>query len=183
MNSLLNPLKSYQSARFVTLFFIALCGFSLLMVLFLGIKQARIAQAQQNITRFEVFDFEYFKITKNGVNTTASGKKARENTNKESELESLNVKNLNNGTSEYLQADFALYNNSDIFFPQGVTYTRDATKFWSEQARYYPDSKNLEGVGEFVILDKSATIRGRNIIYKDAKVYATNIHGILKAEQ
>lgn len=180
MGFLLNLPKTLQSAQLVTFFFIALCGFSLAMVLFLSTKQTRMVQAQREITRFEVFDFEYFKITENGVNTIASGKKARENANKESELESLNVRNLNNTTQEHLQAPFALYNNRDIFFSQGVRYTRDNTKFWSQQARYYLDSKNLEGIGEFMILDKNATIRGQNIIYRDEKIYATNIHGILR---
>ncbi|WP_299549969.1 LPS export ABC transporter periplasmic protein LptC [uncultured Helicobacter sp.] len=180
MNSLFNPLKTFQSAQLVTFFFIFLCGFSIVMVLFLSIKHARITQAQQNISRFEVFNFAYFKITENGVNTIAKGKKAKENTNKESELESLEVKNLNNKTPELLQADLALYNNKDIFFSQGVTYKRDATKVWSEQARYSPESKSLEGVGEFIILDKNSKIRGRNLIYKNEKIHATNIYGILK---
>ncbi|MBX7490587.1 hypothetical protein [Helicobacter turcicus] len=179
MGFLFNSPKT-QSGQLVTLFFIALCGFSITMVLVLSTKHTRITQTQQDITRFEVLDFEYFKITESGVNTIARGKKAKENTKKESELESLNIKNLNNTTQEHLQADFALYNNRDIFFPQGVRYTRDNTKFWSQQARYYPDSKNLEGIGEFVILDKNATIRGKNIVYKDEKIYATHIHGTLR---
>lgn len=183
MNSLFNSLKTLQSAQLVTLFFMALCAFSLIMVLLLSAKQDRIAQAQQNITRFEVLNFQYFKITENGVNTIASGKKAKENTNKESELEFLNVINANNKTPEFLQADFALYNNNDIFFPQGVTYKREDTKLWSQQAHYYPITKNLEGIGEFVILDKSATIRGRNLVYDNGKIYATNIRGTLKADK
>ncbi|MCI5968505.1 hypothetical protein [Helicobacter sp.] len=179
----LNPLKTFQSAQLVTFFFIALCGFSFAMVLLLSAKHTHITQTQKDITRFEVFDFKYFKITENGVTTIAIGKKARENANKENALEFLNVRNRNGNAQEHLQADFALYNNNNIFFPQGVTYTRGNTKFWSQQARYYLDSKNLEGIGEFVILDKSATIRGRNIIYKDEKVYAINIRGILKGNQ
>ncbi|TLD84513.1 hypothetical protein LS70_002900 [Helicobacter sp. MIT 11-5569] len=183
MNSLPNPLKSFQSAQLVTLFFVALCGLSLTMVLLLSAKQAKIADAQQNITRFEIFNFAYFKITENGVSTIANGEKARENANKENELESIQVKNLNNKIQENLQADFALYSNNNIFFPQGVDYSHGKTKFWSQQARYYLDSRNLEGIGEFVISDKSAFVRGNNVVYKNEKVYAKNIHGILRTEK
>lgn len=57
-------MKSYQSATFVTFFFIALCVFSLAMVVFLSIKRKDILEYPQNIARFEVINFEYFKITK-----------------------------------------------------------------------------------------------------------------------
>ena len=176
-------MKSYQSATFVTFFFIALCVFSFAMVVFLSIKRKDILEYPQNIARFEVINFEYFKITKNGVDTIANGKKARENAKNENVLEFLSVQNLNDNIQEHLQADFALYNNSDVFFPQGVRYIRDTTQLWSQQARYYPASKYLEGLGDFIILDKNTTMRGRNLIYKDAKIYAKNIHGILKATQ
>ena len=81
---------------------------------------------------------------------------------------------------ESLEAEFALYNNQDIFFPNGVNYQRDETKFWSQKARYYPNTKELEGSGEFVILNKDTTIRGQNIIYKNNKIYAHNVRGTLK---
>lgn len=181
MGFLYNPIKFHQSGHFVTLFFVALCGFSLVMVVFLNTKKEHLKQVQpQDITRFEMFDFQYFKITPEGVSTIASGKKAKENSNKESALESLSVKNRNEKTHEHLQADFAIYNDHNIFFPQGVTYLRDSTRFWSQEAHYFPTSKELEGKGEFIILDKNTTIRGRDILYKDGKFHAVSIYGILK---
>ena len=61
-----------------------------------------------------------------------------------------------------------------------MNYQRDETKFWSQKARYYPNTKELEGSGEFVILNKDTTIRGQNIIYKNNKIYAHNVRGTLK---
>lgn len=182
MGFLYNPIKSHKSAPFVTFFFVALCVFSLIMVVFLSIKRKDIAVYPQ-IGRFEVVNFEYFKITKKGVDTIANGRMARENARNENILEFLSVQNINENVQEHLQADSALYNNSDVFFPQGVRYIRDTTQLWSEQARYYPASKHLEGFGNFTVFDKNTTIRGRNLVYKDAKIYAKNIRAILKATQ
>ena len=175
------PIKSPKSAHFVPIFFIALCGFSLVMVGILSTHHDKKSNKMANITRFEVFDFNYFKITQEGVNIIAKGKKARENTKGENEIESLAVQNITRDSKkESLEAEFALYNNQDIFFPNGVNYQRDETKFWSQKARYYPNTKELEGSGEFVILNKDTTIRGQNIIYKNNKIYAHNIRGTLK---
>lgn len=178
------PLKSLKSAHFVPIFFIALCGFSLIMVGILNTHHTKTSNKITNITRFEVFDFNYFKITQEGVNIIAKGEKARENAKGENEIESLSVQNITRDSKkESLEAEFALYNKQDVFFPNGVNYQRDETKFWSQKARYYPDTKELEGSGEFVILDKSATIRGQNITYKNNKIYAHNIRGILKEKR
>ena len=178
------PLKPLKNAHFVPIFFLALCGFFLIMVGILSTQHTKKLDKIADIKRFEVFDFNYYKITQEGVNITAKGKKAQENTKGENEIESLQVQNIaRDSKKETLDAEFALYNNQDIFFPNGVNYQRDGTKFWSQKARYYPDTKELEGSGEFVILDKGATIRGQDIAYKNNKIYAHNVRGILKEKR
>ncbi len=175
----------FKNIHFVSLFFIALCFFSIAMTFILGSYRLKSAESLKNVSRFEVWDFKYFKITQKGVYTIANGKKARENERRENEIEQLDVSNYTQSESrpfvaEHLRADFALYDNQNIFFPQGVHYERDAMRFWSQEAMYNPNLKALEGFGEFVILENNYKIRGNNIAYKDGKITAKDIHGILK---
>ncbi len=64
-----------------------------------------------------------------------------------------------------------------------MNYQRNKTKFWSQIAQYNPDIKELKGEGEFIVLDENYKIRGQNITYRENKIYAKNIYGILKVKQ
>ncbi|TLD88147.1 hypothetical protein [Helicobacter sp. MIT 05-5294] len=179
--------NSFKSGRLVPIFFLFLCVFSLVMVVVLGGKRAQNAKNIEEISRFEIFDFEYYRIGMQGVSIVAFGKKGRENPQQINELEHFNVSNFTfasqentKGMEESLQSSFALYDNQEIFFPQGVNYQRDKTEFWSQKARYNPDKKELKGAGEFIILDENYKIRGQDITYIGDKVYAQNIYGILR---
>ncbi|WP_297814094.1 hypothetical protein [uncultured Helicobacter sp.] len=191
MKSLLK-INQLKSGRLVPIFFIFLCIFSLIMVVILSKKEMQTQEKLNEIAKFEIFDFEYYRIGAQGVSVVAFGKKASENSQKLNELEHFGIINFtfpnadskaNQGIQENLQSSFALYDNQEIFFPRGVNYKRDGTEFWSQVARYNPDKKELKGEGEFIILDKSYKIRGQNIIYKENKVYAKNIYGILRENE
>ena len=88
-----------------------------------------------------LFNFEYYRIGAQGVSVVALGKKARENVKGMNELEHFSVTNFTFPSQESqrkekvlgqenLQSSFALYDNQEIFFPQGVNYQRNKTKFW-----------------------------------------------------
>ncbi|MDE5925757.1 MAG: hypothetical protein K2N75_03855 [Helicobacter sp.] len=191
MKSLHNQLKS---GRLVPIFFLSLCVLSLVMVVVLNGKKTQDLKEKEEVARFEVFNFEYYRIGTQGVSVVALGKKARENVKGMNELEHFSVTNFifpsqeslrkeKVSGQENLQSSFALYNNQEIFFPQGVNYQRNETKFWSQIAQYNPDTKELKGEGEFIVLDENYKIRGQNIAYRENKIYAKNIYGILKAKE
>lgn len=187
MKSLLR-INQLQSGRLVPIFFLSLCIFSFVMAVVLNNKEVQNLAKPKEVARFEIFDFEYYRIGTQGVSVVAFGKRARENAQKLNELEHFSIVNFTfpnekakEGVQENLQSSFALYDNQEIFFPQGVNYKRDATEFWSQVANYNPDKKELKGEGEFIVLDENYKIRGQNIVYKENKVYADNIYGILKA--
>lgn len=194
MKSLLK-INQLKSGRLVPIFFLALCAFSLAMVVVLSGKKAQNPKSPDEISRFEIFDFEYYRVGMQGVSIVAFGKKARENAQRINELEHFNVMNFifpnaesksnkkNISEQENLQSNFALYDNQEVFFPQGVNYQRNATEFWSQMARYHLDKKELKGEGEFIILEENYKIRGQNIAYRDNKIYAQNVNGILKANE
>lgn len=194
MKSLLK-INQLKSGRLVPIFFLALCVFSLAMVVTLSGKKAQNPKSLDEVSRFEIFDFEYYRIGMQGVSIIAFGKKARENAQRINELEHFSVVNFtfpnaeskNNKKNifgqESLQSNFALYDNQEIFFPQGVNYKRNAIEFWSQVARYNPDKKELKGEGEFIILEENYKIRGQNIAYRENKIYADNVYGILKANE
>ena len=71
----------------------------------------------------------------------------------------------------------------EVIFPNGINYSRDSIKFWSEQANYYPDSKEILGQGDFMIFSDNYNIKGKNILYKNGKIYAKNIDGNLKTDK
>ncbi|MDD6056025.1 MAG: hypothetical protein SOW25_04695 [Helicobacter sp.] len=197
--------KKNISAYFVLLFFIALCVFSVAMAVILSNKSLENNKDFFKIPRFEVSNFTYYRLTKSGISAIASGEVARENTNGEYELKNLKIlaNSLSNATNlkmdskeiddssalnplskkamqESIEAPFALYNNASVLFTQGVTYKRDSMKFWSESAEYFPQDRALQGSGAFVIFDAESKIRGQNISYRDGKIYAQNIQGILR---
>lgn len=194
MKSLLK-LNQLKSGRLVPIFFLLLCVFSLAMVVVLSGKRVQNPKSLNEISRFEIFDFEYYRIGMQGVSTIAFGKKARENAQRINELEHFSVINFASPSAESnknkknfleqenLQSNFALYDNQEIFFPQGVNYKRNAIEFWSQVARYNLDKKELKGEGEFIILEENYKIRGQNIAYKEDKIYAQNVNGILKANE
>lgn len=168
-------------ANLVLLFFIALCAFSIVMALTLSQTSQQNTQNAPYIARFEIMDFTYLKITQKGITLNAKGEKARENANGDYELEALEIlsqKDSSNNAS--LKADFALYNHASVAFPKGVTYIHNQSQFFSENALYFPESKTLEGFGNFTITGHNSKIYGQNIAYKDSKIYAKNIRGILK---
>lgn len=193
MKSLLK-INQLKSGRLIPIFFLSLCVLSLVMVAVLNGKKTQDLKGREKVARFEVFNFEYYRIGSQGVSVVALGKKACENVKGMNELEHFSVTNFTFPSQESqrkekvlgqenLQSSFALYDNQEIFFPQGVNYQRNKTKFWSQIAQYNPDIKELKGEGEFIVLDENYKIRGQNITYRENKIYAKNIYGILKVKQ
>lgn len=193
MKSLLK-INQLKSGRLIPIFFLSLCVLSLVMVAVLNGKKTQDLKGREKVARVEVFNFEYYRIGAQGVSVVALGKKARENVKGMNELEHFSVTNFTFPSQESqrkekvlgqenLQSSFALYDNQEIFFPQGVNYQRNKTKFWSQIAQYNPDIKELKGEGEFIVLDENYKIRGQNITYRENKIYAKNIYGILKVKQ
>ena len=77
-----NSKKSFASnlkkGNIVVYFFLFLMIFSILMVLSLSHYQESKRQMNANVSRFEMLDFEYYKISPLGVETFVIGKNARE---------------------------------------------------------------------------------------------------------
>ena len=179
-----NPSKP-KSGRIVTGFFVCLSLFSIAMVFILNKQQEEKKQALANISRFEAFDFEYYKISSLGVETYAIGKNAKETSKESGILEQISVNHylFEEQKSEFLQSSLAFFNRQDILFPKGVNYTRDAIKFWSEVANYSIPTKEVLVKGDFMIFSENYNIRGKNILYKNGKIYANNVHGTLTTDK
>lgn len=170
----------------VIYFFLILSLFSILMVGILSVnKESKSLYSQESITRFEIFDFNYYKISPLGVEIFAYGKIGRENKKQENELEYFNINHylFDTHTQESLYSNFALYDNHTINFPQGVYYMRNDTKFWSERATYTPSLKELLGNGDFIIASNTYQIKGQNISYKNNKITAETIKGTLTTDK
>ncbi|OCR21242.1 hypothetical protein BA917_01445 [Helicobacter pullorum] len=184
-----NPKKSFASnlkkGNIVVYFFLFLMIFSILMVLSLSHYQESKRQMNANVSRFEMLDFEYYKISPLGVETFVIGKNAREIGKDAGQLEHINVTHylFDESTKEFLQSSLAFYDGTKVIFPNGINYSRDSIKFWSEQANYYPDSKEILGQGDFMIFSDNYNIKGKNILYKNGKIYAKNIDGNLKTDK
>ena len=125
MKSLLR-INQLQSGRLVPIFFLSLCIFSFVMAVVLNNKEVQNLAKPKEVARFEIFDFEYYRIGTQGVSVVAFGKRARENAQKLNELEHFSIVNFTfpnekakEGVQENLQSSFALYDNQEIFFPQG----------------------------------------------------------------
>ncbi|EES89045.1 hypothetical protein [Helicobacter canadensis] len=178
-------LSKPKSGRIVTGFFICLSLFSIAMVFALNKQQEAKKQALANISRFEAFDFEYYKISSLGVETYAIGKNVKETSKESGILEQISVNHylFEEQKSELLQSSLAFFNSQEIFFPKGVNYTRDTIKFWSQEANYSIPTKEILGKGDFVVFNENYNIRGKNILYKNGKVYADNIHGTLTTDK
>ena len=192
-----NSITKPKSGRIVMSFFVCLSLFSLVMVWVLSQQQESSKQAFAEISRFEVLDFEYYKISSLGVETYAIGRNAKETnkkisketgkeTNEESGiLEQISVINylFDEQKFEHLQSHLALFSQQEFFFPKGVNYARDTIKFWSEEATYQIFTKDILGKGEFKIFNKNYNIYGKNILYQKGKIYANHVHGIFTTER
>ena len=77
----------------------------------------------------------------------------------------------------------AFYDVSKVSFPNSINYSLDSIKFWSEQANYYPNSKEILGQVDFMIFSDNYNIKGKNILYKNGKIYAKSIDGNLKTDK
>ena len=86
-----NSKKSFASnlkkGNIVVYFFLFLMIFSILMVLSLSHYQESKRQMNANVSRFEMLDFEYYKISPLGVETFVIGKNAREIGRSETKVE------------------------------------------------------------------------------------------------
>lgn len=172
----------FTKGNLVIYFFLILSLFSILMVGVLSIdKENKMLFPQEAIVRFEIFDFNYYKISPLGVEIFAYGNIGRENKKQENELEDFNINHylFDTHTQETLHSHFALYDNNTINFPQGVYYIRNDTQFWSQRATYTPSLKELLGNGDFIIASNTYRIKGKNITYKNNKISANTIKGIL----
>ncbi|WP_104721323.1 hypothetical protein [Helicobacter mesocricetorum] len=176
----------FTKGNLVIYFFVILSLFSILMVGAFSInKNNKSLFSQESITRFEIFNFNYYKISPLGVEIFAYGKIGKENKEQENELENFNINHylFDTHTQEALYSYLAIYDNKTINFPKGVYYVRNDIQFWSERAAYTPSSKELLGNGDFIISSNAYHIKGKDIIYKDNQTSANAIKGILKMDE
>ncbi|PZT48936.1 hypothetical protein B6S12_01170 [Helicobacter valdiviensis] len=172
----------FQKGSLVIYFFIFLCIACVVMALILSQQNRKIADAAKQIEKFEIFSFLYQKITPFGVEVIANGIKAKQNKEGQEELEDFVVKHylFDERKIETLTSSFAIHKNDNIYMPQGATYQKDALNFWSEVATYEIKTKNLLSQGDFKIIEKNYQFNGKNAEYKNGKIYAKDIKGILQ---
>ncbi|WP_157978165.1 hypothetical protein [Helicobacter burdigaliensis] len=163
-------------------FFIFLCLACVLMTFTLSIQNRKIAEATQQIEKFEISSFLYHKITPQGVEVIAKGTKAKQNKDGQEELEDFIIDHylFEEGKIETLQSNFAIHKNDNIYMPKGATYQKEALNFWSEIVIYETKTKNLLSQGNFKIIEESYQFNGKNAEYKKGKIYAKDINGILQ---
>ena len=123
-----NSKKSFASnlkkGNIVVYFFLFLMIFSILMVLSLSHYQESKRQMNANVSRFEMLDFEYYKISPLGVETFVIGKNAREIGKDAGQLEHINVTHylFDESTKEFLQSSLAFYDGTKVILNAGTTF-------------------------------------------------------------
>lgn len=178
-------ISALQKGRIVNIFFLALCVFSIAMVGILNLQSSDETKKTQAISRFEIFDFEYYQVDSSGVKVYAKGERARKNQNDEDELENFVVHNylFEEKKQEILSSDFAQHKNNIINFKKGVNYEHDGLKFWSKEAIYWVKTKKLLGEGDFLVLGNNYRVVGKDIVYEGGKVFAQDIVGKMKMDK
>lgn len=173
-------LSNYSVGNFTSYFFILLSIFSVLLVFAFDVDMNNTSSAIK-LPRFEIYDYKYYKISSRGIDIFVNGDSAIENLQGKYELNDFQIVSFSNNVKEdIVKSEFAIYDNSLVYFPSGVYYTKDDSKIWSESAYYNPKNKEIDGHGKFVIKSDNYQIVGENIKYKNDKIYANNIHSLLK---
>lgn len=164
-------------------FFILLSVFSVVCIFVFDIQVNTLRVEDNNTSRFELFGFNYYRILPDGVDMFVIGNRAIEDINGSYKLDNFQIQYLSNGNNnEKIESEFAIYDNSLVYFPKGVYYYKDNMKLWSSSAYYNPKLKEIDGLGKFVISSDAYNIIGDNIRYKNNKIYANNIHSRIKME-
>ncbi|RAX58873.1 hypothetical protein CCZ01_01370 [Helicobacter monodelphidis] len=153
------------------LFFFTLIAISLVFVFLMIQNRSQNSTVANSYLPLELIKFTYYQINgEEGVKLKAEGTHAYQTTENNQTTEFIRdlslIQDIDHHKSS-LMTSFAIRKGDQIFFDEGVYFSRDDSLFfWSQKGTYFIESRVFNGEGDFFMNDTSgSTMQGKNIFY------------------